>query len=262
MRMHTDNFFYKRLRNRFFIMKYYNFTAIALVTMCLLLCSCKKEQVEPIDENSANLNNIDLTNPEIGQQSRYVLFRGEDIKDDDNFNFEYLPDTLAVEIISEDENGYMVKEFLTPGSRSLNGENNVAYADSTWYYYIYIDEADSSLKVKQRGNYYRTRLFFLYDEESRGLGLQQIASPETEIMGWKTSLPFTKNFVTARTSDFTLFDTKYESLNIVIDNRPMEEGLPGSTHIFSLEQGLIRSAEYSDYDGKGYGWDVLPQPKD
>jgi len=239
-------------------MRYYNFSAIALTAVCLLCFSCKKEEVQPTIEDNTRTN-INLTKPEIGQQSRYILFRGEDIKDDDNFSFEYLPDTLAVEIIAEDENGYLVKEFLTPGSLSLNGENNVAYADSTWYYYIYVDDTDQSLKVKQRGNYYRTRLFFLYDEQSRGLGLQQIASPETEIRGWKTTLPFEKDFMTARSSDFTLFDTKYDAVNIVIDNRPMLEGLPGSTHVFSLEQGLIRSSEYSDFDGKGYGWDVLPQ---
>ena len=99
----------------------------------------------------------------------------------------------------------------------------------------------------------------MYDDENRGLGLQQIASPETEIRGWKTTLPFEKDLIMARSSDFTLFDAKYDTLNVVIDNRPMHEGLPGSTHIFSLEDGLIRSAEYSDYDGKGYGWDVLPQ---
>lgn len=238
-------------------MKYYNLLTLALVLSCLLVSSCKKEPIEPIVIQNPN-GNISLTNPKIGQQSRYILFRGEDIKDDENFAYEYLPDTLAVEIVAEDENGYMVKEFLTAGSRSLNGENNVAFADSTWYYYIYVDQGDQSLKVKQRGNYYRTRLFFLYDENERGLSIQQIASPSTEIMGWKTTLPFTKELVSARVTDFDMFGQKYESLNVVIDNRPMHEGLPGSTHVFSLEHGLIRSAEYSDFDGKGYGWDVLP----
>jgi hypothetical protein len=77
-------------------------------------------------------------------------------------------------------------------------------------------------------------------------------------MGWKTTLPFAKELVSARVTDFDMFGQKYESLNVVIDNRPMQEGLPGNTHIFSLEHGLIRSSEYSDFDGKGYGWDVLP----
>lgn len=240
-----------------FIMKFYNLPAFALVLACLFVSSCKKEPIEPIVVINPH-GNINLTNPKIGQQSRYVLFRGEDIKDNENFNYEYLPDTLAVEIVAEDENGYMVKEFLTAGSRSLNGENNVAFADSTWYYYIYVDQEDESLKVKQRGNYYRTRLFFLYNENERGLSTQQIASPTTEIMGWKTSLPFAKELVSARVNDFNVFGQQYESLNVVIDNRPMQESLPGSTHVFSLEEGLIRSAEYSDFDGRGYGWDVLP----
>ena len=238
-------------------MKYYSLPAFALLAVCLLVSSCKKEPIEPAVLVNPN-GNISLTNPKIGQQSRYVLFRGEDIKDDENFAYEYLADTLAVEIVAEDENGYMVKEFLTSGSRSLNGENNVAFADSTWYYYIYVDQEDRSLKVKQRGNYYRTRLFFLYNENERGLSTQQIASPSTEIIGWKTTMPFEKELVSARVTGFDMFGQDYESLNVVIDNRPMHDGLPGSTHVFSLEDGLIRSAEYSDFDGKGYGWDVLP----
>lgn len=236
-------------------MKYYRLPIIALAVICLLL-SCKKEELEIPSISPAN-SAISFLHPAVGQQSLYVLFRGEDIKDDSNFAYEYLPDTLAAEIIAEDENGWLIKEYLTAGSASLNGDNNVAFADSTWYYYLHSD--NQRLTIRQWGDYYRTRLFFLEQNSTTGLSLQRIASPATEINGWKTMLPFDEEYTAAMTTGFTMFEEKYDHLNIIIENRPMQEDLPGHTHIFSLEKGLVRSAEYSDYDGRGYGWDALPQ---
>lgn len=235
-------------------MKLFN-TLFLLVCATSLFYGCQKDTSDTPEPEIETAGNINLLSPEIGQKSKYVLFRGFDIKDNNNYDFEYLPDTLSAEVVSADENGWLIKENLTPGSASLNGEHNVAFADSTWYYYIYVE--DQALKIKQRGNYYRTRLFFLEDNSERGLSLLRIASPATTLNGWKTMLPFDKNYQAAMTTDYEQFGTKYAHLNIIIDNRLMTENLPGNTHIFSLEEGLIRSMEYSDFDGRGYGWDAL-----
>lgn len=230
---------------------------LPLLLFCIFIIgfgqSCKKKEIELPEETELGV--INFMSPQIGQKSHYRLFRGEDIRDNSNNNFEYLDDTLVVEIISEDENGFLTQEYLTPHSRSLNGENNVAFADSTWYYYLSIEE--QVLQVKQLTGYNRTRLFFLSPGGDQGLNLQPIASPRLEVLGWKTNVPFAEEFTAGMLQDYRQFEKSYPHLNVVIENRPMQEGLPGYMHIFSAEEGLVRSAEYSDLNGLGFGWDAL-----
>lgn len=233
-------------------MKLFHLISAASLLLCTTI-SCKKDPIETISNEPKG--KISFAYPKIGQQTKFVLFRGEDIKDNANFSFEYLQDTLVLTIVGQDDNGFVIQEKLTDGSISLHGQNNVGYADETTEYYMYYE--DSEVKFKRKGERYFNRVFFVAERAAKGLSLLPIMMPELQTKGWKTTMPFDKQYHDAMVKEHEQQDKIYEDLNVVIDNRPMQDNLPGFTHIYNDVDGLVRSFEYSDYDGKGYGWEVL-----
>ena len=106
-------------------------------SFCLfLLFSCRDRREYLLPDSGTHIRFNDM---QIGQTSRYVLFKGEAYFEANNFNFTYLPDTLVLAIIGADANGYLVEEKLTPGSASLHGANHIYNADSVYRYYLAIE---------------------------------------------------------------------------------------------------------------------------
>jgi len=217
----------------------------------LCLFSCKKEPIQIVEETKVNFEN-----PKVGNFSHYVLLQGENIRDRENHQFEYMKDTLRIEILDIDENGYLIEEKLTEGSASLNGENNVSFPSQTISYYLNISE--KVISIQNLHPRIKSRLFFMADE-TEGLQTEKYEELEVEMESWKTSLPFQTNFQLAFLEDFELFGKMYPHLNVVINNDPMKEQLSGYTHIYSLEDGLVRSSSYSALTDKGFGWDLLSE---
>jgi hypothetical protein len=218
---------------------------------CLLFISCQKDEVA----HSKPAEKINFQSPEVGQASRYLLLRGDDYKNNANSSFSYLPDTLAIEIVEKHRDTLLLKEYLTPGSVSLNGQNNVAFADSTIYYDLLLES--DMLYLRNRHFRMTSRLFFL-PSPPEGLSLRAYDNLEVAFQGWKTELPYATNLQTAFAENFELLGVMYDHLNILIDNRAMKNKSQGCTHVYSRKHGLVRSSQYSWYTGKGYGWDLLP----
>ncbi len=219
----------------------------------LLLClfSCKKDPVLIIEETKVNFEN-----PKVGNFSHYVLLQGQNIRDREDQYFEYVFDTLRIEIVAIDESGYLIEESLTEGSASLNGENYVSFPTKIVSYYLNI--SDEMISIKNLHPRIKSRLFFMPDE-IEGLQIEKYEELEVEMESWKTSLPFQTKFQLAYLENFELFGKMYEHLNVVINNNPMKDQLSGYTHIYSMKDGLVRSSSYSAQTGKGYGWDLLPE---
>ncbi len=223
---------------------------LLLVSLSLLFFSCQK------DEDPFKVEKISFEHPQVGQKSLYLLLKGEDYKSNHNFNFSYVNDTLAAEIVAKNEKGYLVKEYLTPGSASLNGENNVAFADSAIYYYL--DFQGDLLFLHQVQERLTSRIYFFQFSNEQFLLLAGRRELQVGIKGWKTDLPYSTDKIDAFTSNMELLNAQYDTLNIAIDNRPLKTREPGFTHIFSKKYGLVRSSHYSWYTSKGFGWDLLP----
>ncbi len=238
-------------------MRILQFAWIIVAFACLT--ACNKNDTNP--ETSLNLGNIISYDAlEVGQQSKYIFFIGNDYTDLQRSNFLYYTDTLIVEIIGNDENGFLVKEFLTEKSASRTGASNVAFPEAEFFYYISQDQeaTNPTLKVTSKDSRLKTRLFQFSSQTSAEFSLEENEEMEVDIISWSTSQPLYDGTLEAFTIDFESMDKVYPRLNVFIDNRDIPFGAPGTANLYDKKYGLIRSIQYNASNGKGYGWDLLP----
>ncbi|MCB0651899.1 MAG: hypothetical protein KDC85_11545 [Saprospiraceae bacterium] len=226
--------------------------------LAVFISSCTKLSTEtfvPTDTLTVfNDNPIMFCGLEVGQKSAYVLLQGNQyFNNQANDDYQYLHDTLIAEIVAQDENGFLVKEYLTPGSDPL--PDGVYYmADSTYQYYLktHLD----SIKIYHPEAEYGI-LSLLYWHNDQTLALSNFTNQEADIVGWKTSLSYCECDQTAYDPFYELFGTPYENLNISILNAFMQVDGPGSTYIYSNLNGMIRTSHYGWWTQSGFGWDLL-----
>jgi len=217
-----------------------------------LLFSCRDRREYLLPDSGTHIRFNDM---QIGQTSRYVLFKGEAYFEANNFNFTYLPDTLVLAIIGADANGYLVEEKLTPGSASLHGANHIYNADSVYRYYLAIENDTVRQKAVPGQSFWIPNHL---TDNPFVLPLAQFTTPEVNIVGWKTDHAYTESYWTATDPAYSLFGYFYADLNILTDNRDMVLDGPGSWYAYSAENGIVKTASYSWWTQEGIGWDLLP----
>ncbi len=221
--------------------------------------SCNKD-----DSNSTKSfgsgNKINYENLEVGQISKYVFFIGEEYLNLTRCNYIYYTDTLVQEIISQDENGFLVQEVLTPGSASLNNASNVAFPDAVFHYYLNVNEdsENNNLELVTKDARLKTRLFQLSSQTTSSLPMKELEEKEVEIIAWSTSEPNIDGILEAYVLNYENFNFTFPRLNVYFDNRDIKFGAPGTVNIYSKRYGLVRALQYNSSSGKGYGWDLLP----
>ena len=113
---------------------------LLLLTLASFIISCTELSTETptIDDSPEvyNTNPIMFCGLEVGQKSAYVLLEGNQYFNNEAYDdYQYLNDTLIVEIVAQDENGFLVEESITPDSDPL--PDGVYYmSDSTYQYYL------------------------------------------------------------------------------------------------------------------------------
>lgn len=202
------------------------------------------------------IQKINFQNPEVGQRSQYVLLLGENIKHTANTRFEYMSDTLVAEIVEKEGDKYLINEYLTSNSASLLNEDNVANPNDTISYFLIKNPEMIQIENLERRK--PSRLFFLRSSDTEGLVTEENHDLPLKMESWKPTIPFTKNYITGYLEAYRLFEATYEHLNVVIENRPMVNRSSGYTHVYSMNNGLVRSSTYSDITSKGFGWDLIP----
>lgn len=218
-----------------------------------LLPSCKKEN--PLtDVPLTESNGIRFDYPAVGQVSQYLGLSGEMYYTNDYDQYEYSDDTLRLEIVGKDNNGYKVAEtlhYVDEVHSWLDVEK-----DSTYYYYLQI--SNDTLHLVSIGYPYLRSRIFSYEVSGQGLPLKAITSPKVDILGWKTSFPYCECLQQGYTEHYTLFGQEYGRLNVIVENSPMAVDGAGSTYVFSKAFGIVRFSTYSWWTQSGYGWDLLP----
>lgn len=198
-------------------------------------------------------NPVNFENLEVGQQSVYLSLKTT-APVDGNYtdNFEYQNDTLVIDIIDEDENGFLVKEYKTPLSES-QGEAGNFHPDDPNYYYLKIVNDSLHYSPTDPSTYFESELL---GSGLRILPLSTFTNQEATIVGWTTTLSIYPGMTTAFTPSFELFGYIYEDLNIFIDNRYLHWDANGVTFVYSRTHGFIRTTHVF-YESGAAGWDLL-----
>ena len=232
-------------------MNYLKFLALLAGFLLTSLVACHKESPAPVP-NPGHIRFDDLA---VGQRNKYLIFLGEGYYDAAYDQYAYTDDTLKVEIIAQDDKGFLVEESL-----DVVGEINDWLKDdrdSVYQYYIKI-ENDSLKFAPKTGLYLGSRLWRYWWSSKKGLPLAKIESPETEIKGWITTLPYCECYHQGFAKDYKLFGKNYERLNVIVDDQAMALDGPGKNIVYAPEYGLVRFVTYSWWTSTGIGWDLLP----
>jgi hypothetical protein len=230
----------------------------------LVLTGCSKDdEVKPLPEVGSNL--IDLNAMQVEQTNQYVLLLGEEYYKQDAYHaYDYVPDTLVVEIIEKNGDQFKWREYLTDYSASKDSSVNVWGGDRIIEYWTYI-AGDTLWIDASEGEHYSTFLFhhisfktWTSSDYIMPVPLSEFTGIEADVVGWKTTLPYGESFREAFDPEFSLFDVDYEKVNILIDNIPMQVDGNGKTYVYNKAHGMIRTSTYSWWTSTGYGWDLLP----
>jgi hypothetical protein len=204
-------------------------------------------------KSSAPMRKIDFVKLEVGQESRYLGFVGEEYRIRQNLRFEYSGDTLVVEVIADTDSGFVFKDYLTPGSASRRGEGPIIRPDSVYHYMVRI--VDDILEVgPYESRYYSTRLFMYYYGT---LPMNQIEGVKAEIISWVTSIPYCECYREGHVLKYRQLGNYYDRLNLLIDDQPMQIDANGHTFLYSKKWGFVRTSTASWWTQQGIGWDLL-----
>ncbi len=217
--------------------------------------SCSKDDSIEITENELD-NRVQFDQLKVGQISKYVFFIGENYDQQGTNSYNYVTDTMVLEVFDEDVNGFLVREYLTPGSASLHDANNVAFADMNVVYYL--NNEGGKLNLFSKDDRLITRLFQMSSQNEGTYDLMEMGMMEIKINGWTTSQPLYDGVLEGFTTNYRQLNLEFDNLNVLIDNRDVMLGGPGNTHIYSEKYGLVRATSYNASTGKGFGWDLLP----
>jgi len=234
-------------------MKVYNLVVVLLTFLVFNSCS-KDDDIEIQDDNYGN--KVQFNKLKVGQQSKYVFFIGENYDEQATNSYNYVTDTMVLDIFDQDEHGFLVREYLTPGSASLHNASNVAFADANVVYYL--NNKDGMLSLTSKDERLITRLFQLSSDNPGEYDLNELDMLELRINGWTTSQPLFDGLLEGYTKNYRQLNLEFDNLNVLIDNRDVKLGGPGNTHIYSEKYGLVRATSYNASTGKGFGWDLLP----
>lgn len=191
--------------------------------------------------------------PAVGQVSKYIGLAGEDYYSASYDQYEYSDDTLRLEIIAKDNNGYKVAESLHYVGDVHTWLN--AGKDSIYQYYLRF--TNDTLRLIPIGSaYLRSRIFGSYMSRE-GIPLKKIESPKVDILGWKTGFNFCGCRQQGYTENYTLFGKTYDRLNVIVENSPVQWDGSGETYVFSKPFGIVRFSTYSWWTMSGYGWDYI-----
>ncbi len=222
----------------------------ALPLSILLFSACNKnEQPDP----QVTPDPIQFDAMEVGQKWRYLGLLGEDYGTSQD-SFTYTDDTLVLEVIAKDQNGFLIEETLI-----YNGSTTEFLSqnkDAVFRYYLEV--VDDTLRYTKPGTPFPQSRIFSYLTAVQGLPFQEFSTNELEVSGWKPNIGYCECRYLAYTKDYTLFGRNYDRLNILVENRAMATDASGETYIYSSKHGIVRFSTYNPWTQRGYGWDLLP----
>ncbi len=220
---------------------------IPLAVGVVLIMGCKNKKDEQLVIPPAPPINFEKL--EVGQKSRYILFQGKNYLSSIPI-FEYVYDTMMIEITGKDENGFIVKEYATPASI---GDVDASQPDSTYFYYFNIVN-DTLIITHNDDRFVLQSRIFPYENVQK-YPLRVARDSSFHFTGWRAD-PLCLS-CTGTLESFELFGKQFDPLEVIVNNnRTVTDGL-GFTWVFSKKEGFVRGAYFSPFNNKGHGWDLL-----
>jgi hypothetical protein len=225
---------------------------LLLFIVIMLVSSCNKSN--PVNNQQVK-QKISFSNLQVGQESRYIYLIATNYINPDSLNFQYLKDSLIVQVIGKNDSGYIIKEFISSNSEVFTGGKGPYYYDSVYTYLIQIN-ADS-IYFLPINNKFRSHLIGPCNGKNFTLSKMNFTDQYINILGWKTDLPYQESYRQGYTQNYELFGDKYDRLNIIVDNTQMIRDADGKTYVYSLKYGIVKTSEYNLWSDIGFGWDLL-----
>jgi len=214
----------------------------ALLSLCILLSSCKKDDdnINPINQDPVILSSL-----EAGQTSHYVRYH---MQCGDAPGFEWTLDTLVLEVIKNDVDEYFLQESLTPHSPMfLNG----GFQEPVRYQ---VRPINDGLLIPQRES---SALFFFYANDTLRLApVHDVTLTQDACKLQQDSQPFIGNDIgfipnleygSIRIEDQTVVSCEpffnLDAYLVYADNQL------NMSHVVTLEGGVIEPGEE-----EVYGW--------
>ncbi len=236
-----------------------------MLFLAVVMTSCQKDSETGTPNTGQNPDPIEIGCLMVGQQSKFIRFSGDEYFSATNSNITYHTDTLVVEVVSEDQGVFILKEYLTPHSVSVVN-NTLWNADSVYTLRAYV-ETDTLWIEPLYGEFSSSWLFFEVAKRNSFsstyslsyLPFQKFQGVEVEFFGWKTNYSYSENYKAAYMTNQSLLGTSYPFLNVRINDASMAFDGPGYTIIYEPKGRLVRSSFVNAWTQDGWGWDRIEE---
>jgi hypothetical protein len=225
----------------------HSFSILSLI----LLYACEKSSEITIDENPISSNLIQLTNLQVGQKSTYVRWGTCSYNKPSDNLFEASTDTLLLEILSKDDNGFLVKESVNQETYSCI-KAPISYPQP---FLFYLKQVGDSLIVKNKPST-DSRLSRLFS--NRNLPLKPVSTNPKTLNKWllpeltsDTYWGFDDNIVRNNTN-FGKANIWWDGTSIVLDG-------PYRGLIYNNQNGIIAHISLGSQLPHGIIWYLQPQ---
>lgn len=208
-----------------------------------------------------DLGKVRFDELEVGQRSRYKLFEVTNVAMPESYD--YTDVILVLTVTEETSDGFVLVESFEEG-HELPEDWIWGDSDVEQEYLLRVSPGKENLEIKGKGGSIGSWIFSRYarGEDWGQLPLDPPDGPATQITGWQTDLGFCECRRTGLVSSFDLFDVTYQNLSVVMDDSATGSDGPGFTHVYSRDDGVVRSTMYHFYTSfvppDGIGWDLLP----
>ncbi|MDX1942117.1 MAG: hypothetical protein SFU99_16255 [Saprospiraceae bacterium] len=208
-------------------------------SLILLFCAaCQKEETATLKAGNCS-NCINFNSLEVGQQSRYIAFKGN--RDFEEQKWQYESDTLVVRVSAKTGDNFTFEEYLTTDPDSVRSYNVIL--------------VDDSAKIELREYWNGSWLF------QGGLLINLPLAPANyqlaEIKGWEA-------IVTCETAPcygylpaYQQQEFIYNDLYVYRNYEPMAWDGNGFFAIYNAKYGVVRSVSVGSWIPVGNGWDLI-----
>lgn len=212
----------------------------SLLFLTVILWSCQQEddvQTLALADNCPNC--INFENLQVGQQSRYVAFKGK--RDFEEQAWHYESDTLVVNVVAQENTHFIFEEFLTTNPDSIRKYTVALSADS----------------VKINLSEYWVGSWLFQGGQHIAIALAPTNQQFAEIKGWEAIVDCNLAPCYGFLSEYKQNRVVFNNLYVYHNYGPMAWDGNGYFAIYNQKYGVVRSVSVGSWVPVGKGWDLI-----